>query len=86
MPQIYGERKFLLRRSPKKKGGYRKESQPIRKGKVVKVVILEISEKGDGVAKYDDFIVFVPNTKVGDTPWIKIVEVKKTNAIGKKLY
>ena len=86
MPNIYGDRKFVLRRSPKKMGGYKKGSTPVRKGRILKVLIKEVSEKGDGVAKYEDFVIFIPNTKLGERVWIKITEIKKSNAVGKRLY
>ena len=84
--QKFGERRFRITRSPKKKGGYRKETAKVRKGSVLKVTIEDLSGKGDGIAKKNDFVIFVPKAKPGERVWIRITEVKKSNAVGKRLY
>jgi predicted RNA-binding protein with TRAM domain len=47
--------------------------------------ITDTSQQGDGVGKVENFAVFVPNTKIGDFVKVKIIEIKKTCAVGKKL-
>ncbi len=85
MTQMYGRRQWIERRSPKKYGGYKKGSCPVRKGQILTVDIEDVSPRGDGIAKVKDFAVFVPNTKTGDRVTIQITEIKPTCAEGKVL-
>ena len=44
------------------------------------VKIEAVGEKGDGIAKKDGFVIFIPNAKEGDTVNIKITRVLKKMA------
>ncbi len=57
-------------------------SPPIQEGEEYDVTIEDIGKEGDGVAKIENFVVFVPNTKVGDEVTIKITKVLRTLAFG----
>jgi len=48
---------------------------PVKVGDEVEVKIEAVGEKGDGIAKKDGFVLFVPNTKEGDQVKIKITRV-----------
>ncbi len=48
---------------------------PIKVGDEVDVKIEGIGEKGDGIAKKDGFVIFVPNVKEGDEVKIKVTRV-----------
>ena len=50
-------------------------SSPVNVGDEIEVKIEAVGEKGDGIAKKDGFVLFVPNTKEGDTVKIKITKV-----------
>jgi predicted RNA-binding protein with TRAM domain len=50
---------------------------PVKEGEELSVVIESVAEKGDGVAKKQGFVVFVPGTKVGDKVKIRIKKVAK---------
>ena len=54
---------------------YRKSFVPIKEGDELDVTIEAVGEKGDGLAKKDGFVIFVPNTKQGDTVRIRITRV-----------
>ena len=61
-------------------GGFRESygrqfSAPVKEGQEIEVKIEAVGEKGDGIAKVDGFVLFVPNTKVGDEVKIKITRV-----------
>jgi predicted RNA-binding protein with TRAM domain len=56
--------------------------QPVEMDKEYEARIEDISRKGDGVAKIEGFIVFVPNTKQGDQVKFKIKRVGNRFAIG----
>ncbi|ALV62274.1 putative RNA-binding protein, contains TRAM domain [Thermococcus sp. 2319x1] len=57
-------------------GGRRFEA-PVKVGERYKVKIESIGQGGDGIAKIKGFVVFVPNTKVGDEVEIVINSVKR---------
>lgn len=48
---------------------------PVKVGDEIEVNIEAVGEKGDGIAKKDGFVIFVPNTKQGDTVKIRITRV-----------
>jgi predicted RNA-binding protein with TRAM domain len=58
---------------------------PVRKGQEIDVVINDIGTRGDGIARIQNFLIFVPQVKVGDRLKVKIVSVGKKFAIAEKI-
>ena len=85
MAQMFRHMGFRITRSHKKKDKYTKKKPPVRRGDVIEIYIKDVSRKGDGVGKIEDFAVFVPGTEKGEIVRVKIVEVRKNCAIGKKI-
>ena len=50
---------------------------PVKEAEELSVIIESVAEKGDGVAKKQGFVIFVPGTKVGDKVKIRIKKVAK---------
>ena len=48
---------------------------PVRVGEELDVTIEAVGEKGDGICKKKGFVLFVPNTKQGDTVKIRVTKV-----------
>jgi predicted RNA-binding protein with TRAM domain len=48
---------------------------PVREGDEVEVTIEAVGAKGDGIAKKEGFVIFVPNTNKDDVVKIKITRV-----------
>ena len=48
---------------------------PIEEGETYDVTIQDIARQGDGIARIEGFVVFVPNTSVGDEVQIKVKRV-----------
>jgi len=48
---------------------------PVKVGEELEVKIDAVGEKGDGIAKKDGFIIFVPGVKEGDTVKIRVTKV-----------
>ena len=48
---------------------------PVKVGDELSVKIEAVGEKGDGIAKKDGFVLFVPNTKQGDEVKIRVTRV-----------
>jgi len=56
---------------------FRDESRPVplEEGEVYDVTIEDIARQGDGIARVEGFVIFVPGTKVGDEVQIKVERV-----------
>ncbi|MCL9815866.1 23S rRNA (uridine(2552)-2'-O)-methyltransferase [Natronocalculus amylovorans] len=49
---------------------------PVRSGDEIAVEIIDVGSEGDGIAKVEDFTVFVPETETGETHTVRITDVK----------
>jgi len=56
-------------------GGQRRSFSPVKEGEELDVRIEAVGAKGDGIAKKEGFVLFVPNVKEGDEVRIKITKV-----------
>ena len=52
-------------------------SAPLNVGDTYDVKIEEVGREGDGIARIEGFVVFVPNTKKGDSVKIRITKVSR---------
>jgi predicted RNA-binding protein with TRAM domain len=57
-------------------------NQPVEVDKEYEAKIEDISRRGDGIARIEGFIIFVPNTKLGEQVKFKITRVGNRFAIG----
>lgn len=55
----------------------------IKKNDVLRLEVQGLTSEGNGVAKKDDFPIFIPNSAVGDILDVRIVKVLKKYAFGK---
>lgn len=55
--------------------GFRPRFAPVKVGDELDVKIEAVGEKGDGIAKKDGFVLFVPNTKEGQEVKIRVTKV-----------
>ena len=58
---------------------------PVEVGDEFDVKIEDIAREGDGIARIEGFVIFVPGTAVGDQVKIKIDKVKRRFATGHKV-
>ncbi len=56
--------------------------KPVELGDELEVTIESVGAKGDGIAKKDGFVIFIPGAQKGETVKIKITELKTSFAIG----
>jgi predicted RNA-binding protein with TRAM domain len=56
--------------------------KPVELNKEYEADIQDMSRRGDGIAKIEGFIIFVPNTKQGKHVKLKITNVGNRFAIG----
>lgn len=61
------------------------KTMTIAQGQMVEVEIADLTDTGDGVARTDGGVVFVPDTVVGDRVSVRLVRVKRQYANGKLL-
>ncbi len=54
---------------------------PVKVGEVRDVTIEDTARQGDGIARVEGLVIFVPNTKVNDQVKIEIKEIKRSCAI-----
>lgn len=58
---------------------------PVKEGNTYKVKIESLGREGDGIAKIEGFVVFVPGAQVGEELDVKINKVTRRVAFGEKL-
>lgn len=62
--------------------GGRSFNKPVEQGKEYEVDIKEVSRRGDGVARIEGFVIFVPNTKPGEHVKVRVTQVGPRFATG----
>ncbi|MDD1776502.1 MAG: TRAM domain-containing protein [Candidatus Methanomethylicus sp.] len=55
--------------------------KPVEVGKEYEVLVKELSRRGEGIARIEGFVVFIPNTKTGDRVKIKISKITEKFAL-----
>lgn len=63
-------------------GGFGSFKKPVEVGKEYNVTISDTSRRGEGIAKIDGFVIFVPGTKLGQNLRIKVTQVSERFASG----
>lgn len=58
--------------------------KPVKVGDELDVTIEAVAAKGDGIAKKDGFVIFVPGTTQGEACKIRITAVKASCAVAEK--
>jgi predicted RNA-binding protein with TRAM domain len=58
---------------------------PVEAGKEYDVKIEDVAQKGDGIARIEGFVIFVPETQVGDQIKIQVDKVLRRFAIAHKV-
>lgn len=58
---------------------------PVKAGETYDVSIDDLAKEGDGIARVEGFVIFVPGTKVGDKVKIKVNKVMRKFAIAEKV-
>ncbi len=66
-------------------GNQYQSTPPVNEGEELDVTIEAVGEKGDGIAKKDGFVIFVPGTKAGDEVRIKVTRVLSKVGFGEKI-
>ena len=65
--------------------GNEQNSAPVEVGETYEVSIDDVAREGDGIARVEGFVIFVPETKVGDNITIKVNKVMRKFAVAEKV-
>src|SRR3989344_7420458 len=63
----------------------RESTAPVSVGEEIDVRIEAVGEKGDGIAKKNNFVIFVPGVKEGDTIRVRITKVLRKVGFAEKI-
>src|SRR5207237_6367366 len=55
---------------------------PVEEGQEIDVTIDSVGRRGDGIARFNDFVIFVPGTNTGDKDKVRIAGVRNNFATG----
>ncbi|MBS7620822.1 TRAM domain-containing protein [Candidatus Bathyarchaeota archaeon] len=58
---------------------------PVKENQELEVVIDDIGSRGDGVARIQGYLIFVPNSKVGERVRVRIVSVGGKFAVAERI-
>lgn len=61
---------------PQRLAGSESREKPVKVGEELDVTVSEVSRRGDGVARIQGFVIFIPNTKQGMQAKIRIKEIR----------
>ncbi len=61
------------------------KTAPIKEGEEYEVKIEDVGKEGDGITRIEGFVVFVPETKVGDEVKVRITSVRRRFAFAEKV-
>ena len=48
---------------------------PVKQGDIINLEIINVGKQGDGIGRYDGFVIIVPKTKSGETVEVEITKV-----------
>jgi len=89
MPRRLPERTRQTERNPRRFGGMQFHPSiqpiPVNEGQEMEVVINDIGSRGDGIVRIQGFLIFVPQTKMGERLKIKILRAGTKFAIAGKI-
>ncbi|MEM2118600.1 MAG: TRAM domain-containing protein [Candidatus Bathyarchaeia archaeon] len=57
----------------------------MKENQELEVLIDDIGSRGDGIAKISGYLIFVPNSKVGDRVKVRIISVGGKFAVAEKI-
>lgn len=93
MPRRLPEKTKNAPRKPRRYGSSRRfrssrpffQASPVKENQELEVVIDDIGSRGDGIARIQGFLIFVPNSKIGERVRVKILSVGGKFAVAEKI-
>jgi predicted RNA-binding protein with TRAM domain len=93
MPRRLPEKTRNAPRKPRRRGSKRRfrsnrptfQAAPVRENQELEVVIDDIGSRGDGVARIQSYMIFVPNSRIGERAKVRIIQVGRKFAVAEKI-
>jgi predicted RNA-binding protein with TRAM domain len=93
MPRRLPEKTKNAPRKPRRYGSNRRfrpsrpffQSSPVKENQELEVTINDIGSRGDGIAKMQGFLIFVPNSKIGEHVKVRILSVGGKFAVAERM-
>jgi predicted RNA-binding protein with TRAM domain len=93
MPRRLPEKTKNAPRKPRRFGSQRRfrpsrplfSMAPVKENQEIEVVIDDIGSRGDGVARIQNFLIFVPNSKIGERVKVIIRSVHEKFAVAERI-
>lgn len=93
MPRRLPEKTRNAQRKPRRFGSKSRfrpsrplfQSAPVKENEEIEVVIDDIGSRGDGIARIQGFLIFVPRSKIGERVKVRIVSVSSKFAVAEKI-
>lgn len=61
------------------------QQAPVKENQEIEVVIADIGSRGDGIARLQSYMIFVPSSKIGERVKVKILAVREKFAVAEKI-
>jgi len=58
---------------------------PVKENQELEVVIADIGSRGDGIARIQSYMIFVPNSKIGEHVKVRIHSVSEKFAVAERI-
>jgi predicted RNA-binding protein with TRAM domain len=58
---------------------------PVKENQEIEVVIDDIGSRGDGIARIQNYLIFVPRSKIGERVKVRILAVREKFAVAEKI-
>ena len=93
MPRRLPEKTKNAPRKPRRFGSSRRfrpsrpifQTAPVKENQELEVVIDDIGSRGDGIARIQSFLIFVPNSKIGERVKVRILSVGGKFAVAERI-
>jgi predicted RNA-binding protein with TRAM domain len=93
MPRRLPEKTRNAPRKPRKYGSKSRfrssrpffQAAPVKENQELEVVIADIGSRGDGIAKLQSYMIFVPRSKIGERVKVRIVMVREKFAVAERI-
>ncbi len=61
------------------------QSKPVKENQEIEVIIADVGSKGDGIAKIQSYMIFVPQSKIGERVKVRIRSVGEKFAVAERI-
>jgi len=93
MPRRLPEKTKHAPRKPRRFGSQRRfrpsrpffQTRPVKENQELEVVIDDIGSRGDGIARIQSYLIFVPRSKIGERVKVRIMSVGEKFAVAERI-